>query len=398
MKKNNNSFIKGFNITCFIAMILCILFSAFVFFTLILNDQKTATSASVGQGTYFPEETYLISINNFTNENNNGIPLTEFNFTGYTSWSTPEEGANKAGFSSGLQWENGAEFVTDNDVWANPFRPVSYVTPQHAVYYNQDQNGITYAATNKLDWKDSFVFDIEGEFILVESAGDKEQKSVLWGVWSQTVRHDFNYFMSVMAETINTLPLGSTTVTFELSDFLKLSVWNGEKFDPITDRDINKVFITVAVHNYADGAMSANQSLFGMIRGTTSWNFSNIEGKDYASVLGGVSINEQFFDYAVSPAGGEFARLAKVNTSLIEYLGAFETQTLPRISIDLSSNFLTSNGIMFYGLNHNFLNGIEVKEIHITAATPTVLYLYVDSVDTSLLRLSNVTIQLLGGA
>jgi hypothetical protein len=368
----------------------------------LLNVAKlnnTHGSSFIDEMTWDEDESYHMNLNYYTNENKNGKEVLDYNLKYYDSQSiaagTVGTGIQFVGVKPSFKVEP-MPGQSLGDLIFNPAFRVSLTNNRKDIeYYNTASNGVSYQATNPLNFGNSFLYDIDGKFIKIQQRAEPIEK-VSVGFITGRIYSDIWLVLANLVSTLNSLPYGQQVLRVDLSPFfdIYMSEDGGSNFELITNHTSDYVFIKVAINKTANGLVTASQSLFGQVLGDTEFSLIG-ETSSYWKAFGRVTLDVSAFDYT-KYGSDDFLCTAKINKALADYLGAFENVKIT-VNILLNDFRLSSSGILIYGLDHDFLRGLEFESVYIYSPWQTVLFCYADSLDTNFVTLNNVTLKLFGG-
>ncbi len=329
-QKNRQSYAKSqtahrtlsFVLVVMFVLLLASIFSvAYAIYYFKSTPPSTSATGYVDSLSYAPEQTYAIEVNYFDNSKKNGVLALEYRWNYYTDTLIPttdsgvqnaKDNATTSGkldtdklysdlfkvlYSSGMQMIDTVQFeLVRYQQPALLFGDFRYCSqPANAYYYNTT-SGTSYTAINNLDYKDKWIIDF-GAGQLGRVVQDKEAITLNEHPFGNSYyRMDINKFMRDVFDCVSSLKYGKQVLMFDLSDYFVFEYFSTDdlKFHrPETDEQ--HLYMNILVNKSENGLIDKSQSLFGVVKGDSNWNYTGVQPSDYWQNKTVININETDF-------------------------------------------------------------------------------------------------------
>lgn len=359
---------------------------AFYYFN---NDPPTSVIVGkVDALTYDKDNNYPIEIQLYTNTKNNGKYAYEYKTNYYTDAEIPAQATTsdasgiiaecfKTVYSQGLQFIDKSVFTSEQKQSGTRFE--SYLVPVNAYYYNTS-NGVSFEATNNLDYLDNWIIDFGANSLgmITQDKGSVFDHSFLWNNYYNHI--DINNLIYDIYYTVESLDYGKQVIAFDLSDYLTFEFFDTSdlKFHK-PQSDQQHLYVNVLVNKSANGLVDASQSLFKSVQGNANWNYTGIQPTEYWATHNSISLTEA--DFVV-----DSNNLLALNPKALAYYKQFSDLDI-EVNIDITS----TNGV---GFAPGAFGELEVRKIIVTSTYQTTWKHYND-LPCAIITDSNVTLEVL---
>jgi len=346
-----------------------------------INDQIGVNVKSEDELTEEEKDAYserwFMEANYYSNAKNNGIELQEIRYNYFRG----VELLDTQYRATGMQFLG--NFRTYTQQVANEKEANSRLLDEF--YYYDTTDGISYdgclgqygSIGTLLNRDEQFIIKIDNRPFSIQLTGKVDHYGPLgWICWSTTWFDYGDVFDCVMsAIRSNNRSYGDYYVTLDLSKYFSIKEYDTAtkrfKSDDVTD--IIKNYAVLKFHYDENGAMKSTQSLFGIIAtnprygmgdevNTTYWQERINYDLDVTSKLNGKDI----FDYRYSETyKGYFVSLSMDGKKLF----ADMSKAKVNVVLDLSSEYLSKQGIYIVGLDYNAFEGVKMETLTIKNAT-----------------------------
>lgn len=377
---------------------LCILSTlTSVFYVLYHYNFKSTTSSSFYIGEQSPtdlisksdeltetqiaeyEKRVLLNVNLYTNEKQNGIALSEMRldyFTDYTMDinSCRSTGIQYMGDVAGIvrSLEDGSFFEKYTlDDFYSLYIPYYYESYQGVSWSGGYESGMV---EKPLTRDFSFICKIDDTPYLFQLDGSYDYKVTSgWWIFKKTETKTYYYdYYDLLLELLssvrsNSKGYGDYYLSIDISKyFTNIRAYNFEtqQFDKIPDTDISKKYCMMKFHYTDNGAVSSDNSMFGLIECNPNYridkgSFDDIEYWQERFVY---NVDSDDLSYRYSELfDGYFVSLPFEDKEIFE--------SMPRIKVnvvlDLNSNYLTTNNINVIGFDYNAFENVELDTLTI---------------------------------
>lgn len=340
------------------------------------------------------QEKPFMEVNYYSNKNKNGFEMLEMNFTYFT-----DEGRATT-YSQGIQYvasapENSIEFdhyivstteeVSTRQNFLNGFfglfKNYSYLVQaqpgENTEYYNYasaDDFKSVSGTIKPLNIDSEFLVNIDEGMYLLKFKGlnsprelENEFSSYETPIFANYCYYfyDHNFLGESMLEAMKTASLGEGTFVFEYGDLFDYYKFNdGQWSEVITDKTAyNKLvssvttYFSIKVNVSNDGATSAEDSMFGMLHGSSTYDLNGGADDSYFTGKTKIDLTLSNFDLLIDHDNYVKLRLKK---SFIEEFAKYKNRICIEVVIDLDK--LSSLGYEFAGFED--LGDFEVYKLY----------------------------------
>lgn len=394
--------IAGITILIVLLVIFTVLDGWWLYVLIYMPDKEVVNTYYVGTISTETEDyeeietEYIFKVKYFTNQNKNGLECLEIEFTGFLD-------ENQETF-----YHMGLQFVADSDTatlsdWDSEAdmssrknkRTVDSSLVRRKVYYDvwnsvYPVNGSIYAYQSS----DNFINDVTNRVIpiddvIISLGGDddlymlsfknnyKDEEfdnymgqgwvdfftdgflSLRWN-WEYNnyyVNYDAYAFAYYLYNSIQAVPNGKKSASLiNIPEMFDYKQYNGQTFDDVSEVENDKVselvrnYYSIFIEKTADGIQTANDSLFGVVQGTSEFNYigddgsSIVDNGEYFS--GKTVVNCDLYDFDFVEVRDSVYAL-KLSESFNSYYGQYSQYIQLSICIDL--DIFNENGYEFYG-------------------------------------------------
>ena len=348
----------------------------FIYYAMGWNKHVSLTTNYVDDMTFTEEEDtqYFMELEYFSNKNNNGIENFSAKLNYYTDTSLPEQNEDgtfaesKYVYSSGIQFKNGftydigADYTSGGKMYDKKGWYYFYtVEPTNCTYYNVDNQANTaFEAVNELKDQNKWVYDIDGQLCLIESAKSESLGSTNF-LWSERRVCDINYCLLELYNSVKTLEDGKHILVFDLSRFFSIKMFNAEtgKFDIEPTGNIEWTFVRILINKTSDGLVSANQTMFGSYMGEPKWTLYDMDTDQKYWQMDNIyylNISDFTFEYSNNK------NYLKLQTNTLKFLEDFENMQYI-VSIDLDNIYLGSELLEIDGFAKGAFGALNIQSI-----------------------------------
>lgn len=304
----------------------------------------------------------FIEANLYSNDKENGTELQELQLTYFTDYTLTSDAIR----STGMQYLGDFETYTTKGLGDNKVLD--------EFYYYDTTNGITWSGYNgeygsvatKLNRNTVFVVSINNEPYAIQLDGKVTNG---WWIFANTTTYDYgDLFASIMkAIKSNNKGYGDYYITLDLSYFFSVKKYDVESGKFLADdvTDVIKNYCLIKFHYDANGAVKANQSIFGSIECNSAYGLTEEElNTEYWQERIVLSINESNLKTRYSEvAGGYYVGLDVATKNKIA--------NMKRTKLNITININENNKIV--GLDYNAFKGIEINKLTILGSGTFVL-------------------------
>ena len=390
-------------VVMFVLLLASIFSIAYAIYYFKSTPPSTSATGYVDSLSYAPEQTYAIEVNYFDNSKKNGVLALEYRWNYYTDTLIPttasgvqnaKDNATTGGkldtdklyselfkvlYSSGMQMIDTVQFeLVRYQQPALLFGDFRYCCqPTNAYYYNTT-SGTSYTAINNLDYKDKWIIDF-GTKQLGRVVQDKEAITLNEHPFGNSYyRMDINKFMRDIYDCVSSLKYGKQVLMFDLSDYFVFEYFSTDdlKFHrPETDEQ--HLYMNILVNKSENGLIDKSQSLFGIVKGDSNWNYSGVQPSDYWTAHQCIVLDESNFDIDNG--------LLHIKQSALNYFFAFDNIDIS-IKIDLARTSAR-------GFTRNAFGELKIAQIYVFSNEPITFSYYSApcEIDTD----ENVTLEVL---
>ncbi len=390
-------------VVMFVLLLASIFSIAYAIYYFKSTPPSTSATGYVDSLSYAPEQTYAIEVNYFDNSKKNGVLALEYRWNYYTDTLIPttdsgvqnaKDNATTSGkldtdklysdlfkvlYSSGMQMIETVQFeLVRYQQPALLLGDFKYCTqPANAYYYNTT-SGTSYSAINNLDYKDKWIIDF-GAGQLGRVVQDKEAITLNEHPFGNSYyRMDINKFMRDIYDCVSSLKYGKQVLMFDLSDYFVFEYFSTDdlKFHrPETDEQ--HLYMNILVNKSENGLIDKSQSLFGIVKGDSNWNYTGVQPSDYWTAHQCIVLDESNFDIDNG--------LLHIKQSALNYFFAFDNIDIS-IKIDLARTSAR-------GFARNAFGELKIAQIYVFSNEPVTFSYYSApcEIDTD----ENVTLEVL---
>lgn len=394
----------SFVIVVMFVLLLASIFSiAYAIYYFKSTPPSTSATGYVDSLSYAPEQTYAIEVNYFDNSKKNGVLALEYRWNYYTDTLIPttdsgvqnaKNNATTSGkldtdklysdlfkvlYSSGMQMIDTVQFeLVRYQQPALLFGDFKYCTQSTNAYYYNTTSGTSYTAINNLDYKDKWIIDF-GAGQLGRVVQDKEAITLNEHPFGNSYyRMDINKFMRDIYDCVSSLKYGKQVLMFDLSDYFVFEYFSTDdlKFHrPETDEQ--HLYMNILVNKSENGLIDKSQSLFGVVKGDSNWNYAGVQPSDYWTAHQCIVLDESNFDIDNG--------LLHIKQSALNYFFAFDNIDIS-IKIDLARTSAR-------GFARNAFGELQIAQIYMFSNEPVTFSYYSApcEIDTD----ENVTLEVL---
>lgn len=342
-----NKFVSAVTLSLTVlASIIIILWLWFFVFNTRPQTTFTAQISTIGS----EEEEYFMEFNLLKNTNKSGKRLTELKLNYYTSESLSTK------FSTGIQTIGNvsatAEKISQNGWWlfSNDWIYKYYFSTEH-YYYNQDANGHSYSAIEKISESDYYIIEIDGKIYQLAFENNTIQSEYVLWINNRVVSDPTSLFIA-MGNATQSLNSGDYVINFPLGQFFSMWELNEDgKFIKLDVESKNKIYVEVKVHIEDKGVVNHVQSIFNNVKGDPNYNVDGIEEKPYWKAETMLTLTDKHFENKNG--------YISLNKNLIAYLNYY---TNLEVNISLNLDLIKDvKGFDYYALYSTKLNQISIS-------------------------------------
>lgn len=227
-------------------------------------------------------EQFVLNVNYYTNENNNGVKLFEVKINNYIDTDTATTD-NPVVYSKGVQFVGDVDCsftspkFTSYGVLSSTFLSWYEVKSKNATCYYDTQNNVSARSTVKLDDDSQFRISIGDDVYLMAFYGTDTYKTVNYPFWTKIYqeKYDLSYLIGSLYNIADSVDFGSGQITQDFGKLFKFKkfengAYGGEwlSSETVMNGKLQKNFydyFTINLHKYKDGATKASDSLFKII-------------------------------------------------------------------------------------------------------------------------------------
>lgn len=314
------------------------------------------------------ENRYLFNVNYYSNDNENGLQVQEMQLNYFTDQTLEVPTARSTGMQYLGDFQN--YIVSDDEVGSAG----QYVVPDFT-YYD---------TTNMVNWsggKLATQLNRDKKFII--KIGDKPYQLQLtgkhsvtsgWWIFSSTKTTYYDYG-TIFADVFNLVKkndygYGDFYVTLDLSYYFTVYEYDEESKKWVEDNITDEIFTYAVckIHKDANGMNTANQSIFGMIDGDSSYGIVDATYWQERMVynLTEENIENNIFSVRYSDTyQGHFISLTLDSKTMFENMDREKIN----ITLNLNSEYLTSKGYNIIGIDYNGFENCKIDTITIIGDT-----------------------------
>lgn len=342
----------------------------------LLEKSDELTEEQIGEY----EKRVLLNVNLYSNDNKNGVALSEMRLDYFTDYTMDINSCK----SSGLQ------YVFDSRVFDEISQKdnlssleklfLLFAYADNSIYYYETYQDISWSGGDSqssvekpLSRDFSFICKINDVPYLFQLDGTYQTQEntyflgIKTGTKIVTKNYEYYHLASELFNSVksNSKGYGDYYLSIDISKyFTSIKAYNPEtqQFDKEPVTDISKKYCMMKFHYDADGALISDDSMFDLIACNANYNYNGISDTEYWQERFVYRLDADDLDYRYSESfGGYYASLP------FEDKGIFSS--MPRIkvevSIDLNSTYLTTNKINFIGFDYNAFENVEIDTLKI---------------------------------
>lgn len=313
------------------------------------------------------ENRYLFNINYFSNDNNNGIEVQEMQLNYFTDQTLQTYACR----STGMQYIGNFQGWAEERLVDNEEQAQNYVAPDFT-YYD---------TTNMISWSGGkLATQLNRDKKLIIKIGDNPfqlqltqkteyySKFLFWDIHTKTT---YSTYASVFYDVFkavqeNDYGYGDFYLVLDLSYYFTVYEYDSESGKWIEDNITDDIFTYAVckIHYDKNGLSTANQSLFGMINGDSSYGVVDATYWQERMVynLTEKNIDNGIFNVRYSDTyKGYFISLTLDSKTMFENMDREKIN----IALDLTSEYFTSKEINIVGIDYNGFENCKIDTITI---------------------------------
>lgn len=331
------------------------------------------------------EKRVLINVNLYSNENENGLALSEMRLDYFTDTNMDTNSCRSTGiqalfdvpgFVEALNGGNYDELYSKYLLFGSDGLQFNFdINP----YYYETYNGVSWGGSNlpenlqnPLDRNKSFIVKINDTPYLFKLDGTyKRSETEGWWIFKSTKEKTYNYtYFDLMIELLTSVKYNSLGdsdfyLAIDISKyFTNIKEYNYEtqQFDKEPSADISNKYCMMKFHYSKNGAINSSDSMFGLIKGSASYGKTSDSSTEYwkafmrynYTVLNlNKRFSEQFDGYIFSIPFEEKSMYLNISDYEIN------------VVIDLNSAYLKNNNISFVGFDYNAFENVKINSLTI---------------------------------
>jgi len=350
-----------------------------------IGDQIPVNIESIKEsGTLTPtqinelENRVFMTANYYSNKKENGIELQELRYDYFTTYTLEYPDIR----SSGMQYLG--DYEAD-------WKKMSYEQAQNYrdpnFYYYDTTNFITWSGDlgnlgsvgTKLNRNEELIIKIGGEPYSIKLDGqyDVKYKKGYWYTLGIPVNHTDTYYYNyrhvfacvMQAIRSNNAGTGDYYITLDLSEFFTVKEYNASsgKFEKDVTTNIIKNYAVLKFHYNDNGAISSNQSMFGLIECNRKYAYGEGESHDTTYWQERMVYNLTAKDLSLrysEVSGGAYASLSLSMKEVFSKMG--------RVKINISLDLVDTHII---GFDFNAFENLEIDTVRIKGTNQTFYFL-----------------------
>ena len=348
------------------------------------------------------EDRMIFEINIYSNENDNGITLMEFQFNYFTTWKLELVDYRSTGVQTTINFNPNNYFGYElllEEACGFDYHYNENFDDYSAQNMYEKTTGVTWNASKiatGLERDKEYIIKIEDEAYTINLNGTYTKSEPLWGfLWD--VENTYNrtweqLIFSVINSASNTSQgEGTCYITPDFSDFFTVKKFNSEGvleehsegvLEEQVYTDIVDTYASVKVNFSKDGAYNSSQSLYGMIDNNPNFDlYGNNLDTDYWASSITYNLDAPDLDYRYSSSYSGY--LVSLNQKLINKFNDMP-RTKINLVIDLDSDFVTSGNYNIVGLDYNALSNIDLYELSILSDSDLSFVVLDNAIDETL--------------
>lgn len=321
------------------------------------------------------EKRVLLNVNLYSNEDENGLPISEMRLDYFTDTNMDTNSCR----STGMQVLFDIPGVYDAIVNSDWEKIAQFLDGDTNLYYYETYNGVSWGGSNlpehlqnPLDRDKSFIVKINDTPYLFKLDGTYT-KTITSGWWifksTKTKTYNFTY-LDLMIELLTSVKynsLGDTDfyLAVDISKyFTNIKEYNPEtqQFDKEPSVDISNKYCMMKFHYSKNGAINSSDSMFGLISGNASYGKTSDSSTEYWKAF-------MRYNYTVSNLNKRYSEqfdgymfsIPFEEKSIYSDMSDYEINVV----IDLNSTHLKNNDISFVGFDYNAFENVKINSLTI---------------------------------
>lgn len=330
------------------------------------------------------EKRVLLNVNLFSNENDNGLPLSELRLDYFTDPNMDTNSCRSSGIQLFFDLADFFDFLYGED--NSRIDEYMYFGPD-GLEFNFDINPYYYETYREVSWggsnipeelqnpldrNKSFIVKINDTPYLFKLDGTyKKTVTEGWWIFKSTKTKTYNYnYIDLMIELLTSVKnnsLGDTDfyLAIDLSKyFTNIKEYNYEtkQFDKKPLVDISNKYCMMKFHYSKNGAINSSDSMFGLIKGNASYGKTPDSSTEYWKAFMRynytvTNLNKRYSEQL----GGYMFSIPFDEKSMYSDMSDYEIN----IVIDLNSTYLKNNDISFAGFDYNAFENVKINSLTI---------------------------------
>lgn len=317
------------------------------------------------------EDRVLFNLNWYSNDNKNGIEIQELRLDYFTDSSLTTNSIR----STGMQYlgdfsERDLSFnITSDKDEVNEYKSSSFT------YYDttDDISWSGGSVATQLNRNTALIVRVDNTPYLIQLDGSKVLHNIKVGnfLWAD-IKKDVTYLYTYVdlfhdictAVKTNSKEYGEFYIQLDLSQyFTNVKAYNPDtkQFDKLPDVDIFKCYSYLKFNYYADGLVTADQSIFGQVNLNTKYGKQDIS-VEYTDGMMVYTLSEKNFNYRYSEIyDGYFVSLSIDNKAIFDELPTHKIN----VTINLDSSYLVEKGYKVIGIDYNGFENLIIDTLTI---------------------------------
>ena len=302
------------------------------------------------------EKRKLCTVNYYSNDADNGIQLQELMFNYFTDYTLKESSVRSTGMQYIGDFETYYTQGQGDDKVVNDFY---YYDKTLGISWSGYKAGYGSVAT-VLNRNTKLTVRIDDEAYDIQLTGSFKYGGI-FGILQSTGYYDYGDFFDCVLTAIesNSEGYGDYYITLDLTTFFTIYKFdeNGKYVeDDVTD--IINNYAVISFHYDENGAITANQSLFGAVECNTNWTYYEQVDTTYWQERIVYNLNESQLDLRYSESKQGF--YVSMNSTMKTFY-----KSMPRtkliVTIDLDN--LTTKDINLLGIDFNGFDGVRIDTL-----------------------------------
>lgn len=321
------------------------------------------------------EKRVLLNVNLCSNENENGLALSEMRLDYFTDTNMDTNSCR----SSGMQVLFDIPSIFDA-IATNDFEKLNqFLSGDTNVYFYETYNGVSWGGSNlpehlqnPLDRDKSFIVKINDTPYLFKLDGTYTETATSgWWIFKSTKTKTYKYdYLDLMIELLTSVKKNSLGDTdFYLAIDISKYFTNIKEYNPETQQfdkeplvDISNKYCMMKFHYSKNGAINSSDSMFGLISGNASYGETSDSSTEYWKAFMRYSYTVQNLNKRYSEQfDGYMFSIPFDEKSMYSDMSDYEIS----IVIDLNSTYLKNNNISFVGFDYNAFEDVKINSLTI---------------------------------